>query len=282
MSIETVGVIGSGLMGRFIAQATASAGVPTILIKRTPGEHKQKEMPNLILSNKLADVDLCDLVIESIKEDLSEKQKLFQEIDPLAKSKTIFASNTSTLSIAELANQTRANRFLGTHFFNPPSVAKLVEVVQTPKVDTGVVEEVQTFVRNKLGLTPLVVSNTPGFIVNRFMMNSLVYAILCLEDGLAKMEDMDQAIKLGLVHPMGPFELCDHVGLDTILSMARILHKNLRDERFRPPALLQRLVESQMLGRKSKLGFYDYNTKPKCPNSEVAALINWDKRSLAY
>lgn len=301
MSIQKVAVIGCGLMGREIALATASAGIPTMIFKMTREEElsKVRDKFNERLDKekqKIVQWDCwkhrgevegfkdCDLAIETIVEDLHEKRALFSQLDNLLNPMAIIASNTSTLSVAELASATmRPGRVAGLHFFNPPSVAKLVEVVQTASVYASVVEELQSFVR-QLGLTPLVVANTPGFVVNRLMMNDLIYAILCLEGRLAKMEDMDMAKRLGLVHPMGPFELCDHVGLDTILSMAKILYKDLQDERFKPPMLLQRLVKNQMLGRKSKnkLGFYNYNLKPKCPNPEVYALINLERRSLAW
>ena len=300
MEINKVAVLGCGIMGRFIAGAVAGAGIPTIIFKMTQedklGEVREKfykgldkEKQDVVQKNlswypwayRVQDIKDCDLVIEAIPEKLSEKQELFKEISLLIRPNTILASNTSTLSVADLAKEVIfPERFIGMHFFNPPAVAKLVEVVQTRTVDPGVVEEVQSFVR-KLGLIPLVVADTPGFVVNRLMMNDLIYAILCLENKLAKMENMDMR-KFALVHPMGPFELCDHIGLDTVFSMATILHKDLQDDRFKPPRLLRRLVENHMLGKKSKLGFYDYTAKPKHPNPEVSELINLDKGSLAW
>jgi len=194
------------------------------------------------------------------------KEQLFRVLDGMAKPGTIFASNTSTFSIMEFAYQTtRYKHFVGLHFFNPVSAMKLVEVVQTSHVEAGVMEEAQSFVR-LLGKTPVVVLDSPGFLVNRLLTPLLLDAIRVFESGIASMESIDQSMKLGCNHPMGPLELCDYIGLDIVMAMAMNLYSKLREERFAPPKLLCHMVATAMLGRKTKSGFYDYTVDPKRPN----------------
>lgn len=290
MEIRKVAVLGCGVMGQGIARACALAGLPTTIFKVTPGDldavHKKfdarlaKEVENkklklldqLIIeeklgwSDKFADIRGCDLVIESIVEDYSAKQALFRLIEEPLSDRMILASNTSTLSIAYLAKDVVfPQRVIGLHFFNPVAAMNLVEVVRTAKTDMAVLRAAHEFVV-KLGKTSVIVDDTPGFVVNRLMMNSLMYAISCLEDGVASMEDIDQAMKLGLGHPMGPFALCDYIGLDVVLAMARNLWSGTNEKRFAPPSSLRKLVGLGMLGKKTKKGFYDYTTNPVRPN----------------
>ncbi len=307
MIIQKVGVIGCGAMGLGIARVAAAAGLQTILYKttsigtlhevmvnfekglETEVEKKRltKEAQAVILENLTGTYEMDhlkdrDLLIESIVEDLSEKQKLFKQLDEVANPGTILASNTSTLSITKLASVTRrADRVLGLHFFNPVPVMKLVEIVRTPSTSADVVEAAKSFVR-LLGKTPVDVGDRPGFVVNRLLTAYLLDAIRSFESGLASMEDIDQAMKLGCNHPMGPLELCDFIGLDIVCAMAANLYSKLKEERFAPPPLLRNLVALEMLGKKTKNGFYDYTVKPYRPNPDLAALMVQDNGCRAW
>ncbi len=312
MSIQKVAVIGTGVMGQGIARAMAIAGIKTTIFKVTRQEDVFQEVAkfedrldkevnrgklnssaqtSILLNlrwlpwNSRAEIlSDCDLVVESIVEDFAEKQKLFRQIDGAVKPEVILASNTSTLSIAKLASATgRAKRFLGLHFFNPVDKMRLVEVVQTPSVDADVVNAGKELVQ-LLDKTPVVSGDTPGFLVNRLLFPYLLDAIRNFEKSLGSIEDMDLAMQLGCNHPMGPFALCDYIGLDVVLKIANIFHEELRDERFEPPFLLKRLVESGMLGLKSekKLGFYSYGVGPKTQNPELSGFITLDRSSGAW
>lgn len=290
MTIQSVGVLGCGVMGLGIARAAAGARLPTTIVKVTPDnldkaqakfmrelgrdiekDRLSQEAGNTICtylkwSDKIDDIKDCDLAIESIVEDLSKKQDLFRKLDEVAKPDAIFASNTSALSIMELAyHTTRYKRFVGMHFFIPPSVMKLVELAQTPRVEAEVMEEVKSFVY-LLGKTPVVVLDSPGNVVNRLKVPYLLDAMRVWESGIVSMEDLDLSMKLGCGEPMGPFELCDYIGLDTVLAMSMNLYGKLKEARFAPPPLLGLLVSKNQLGRKTKNGFYDYTADPKRPN----------------
>ena len=291
MITQRIGVLGCGVMGQGIARAAAGAGMTTILCKVTPGDldqvkaefmsrlEKSKLTPetksairaNLYWADQIGDLKDCDLVIESIVEDLLKKQDLFRQLDGIVKPEAIFASNTSTLSISDLANVTgRQDRFLALHFFNPTSAMHLVEVAYTKSTATSVVNAGKSFV-HKVGKKPIIVGDdSPGFVVNRLLMNSLLYAIRSWEDDLASMEDIDQAIKLGLRHPMGPFTLCDFIGLDVVLAMSKNLCSGLKDKCFAPRPSLRRLVSLGMLGKKTEKGFYDYTADPARPNNVLS------------
>jgi 3-hydroxybutyryl-CoA dehydrogenase len=288
MNIQKVGVVGCGLMGSGIAQVAAMSGFPTVVrevsqplldkglasIEKSLSKFVEKETISAEQKSQaqarfqptlnLDDFADCDLVIEAIIENLDRKRELFAELDKKVKPQAIFASNTSSLSITEMMTATqRAPRFLGLHFFNPVPIMKLVEVVKTVVTDPEVVETGLEYGR-RVGKTPILTSDRGGFIVNRLLVPFLLDSIRAVEEGLGSIEDIDNGIKLGCGHPMGPLTLNDFVGLDTTYYIAEILFNEYREKRFAPPPLMKRMVLAGMLGRKSGKGFYDY-TDPKNP-----------------
>ena len=294
MEIRRVGVVGCGLMGSGIAQVAGMAGYETVVrevsrelldrglagIERSLGkfvekgqitsEQKAQAAARLRPTLELADLADCDLVIEAIVENAEQKKELFAALDQIVKAEAVLASNTSSLSITELAAASRRpSRFLGLHFFNPVPLMKLVEVVKTVTTDPAVVQQGLDFAR-RVGKTPILTTDRAGFIVNRLLVPYLLDAVRALEEGFGTIEDIDQGMKLGCNHPMGPLTLLDFVGIDTTCSIAEILFNEYREKRFAPPPLLRRMVMAGMFGRKSGRGFYDY-TDPK--NPKVNALL---------
>ena len=216
-------------------------------------------------TTSLEDLRDCDLIIEAIIEQLPAKRELFSALDAMCKPSTIFASNTSSLTIIEMATATkRPQRFVGLHFFNPVPVMKLVEVVKSVATDPDLYEEMVAF-GVKLGKTPVRAKDSTGFIVNRLLVPYLLDSIRALEEGAGSIEDIDNSMKLGCGYPMGPFTLLDFVGLDTTYYIANIMFEEFRERRFAAPPLLKRLVLAGWNGRKSGRGFYDYSdaAKPK-------------------
>ena len=291
MAIKKVGVLGCGLMGAGIAQVSASAGFETVvrevsedLIKKgfagiekslarfaekgTITAQQQQEIRDRLsgttLFEELAD---CDIIIEAIIENLDEKRSTYSQLDTICKPETIFASNTSSLSITEMMTATssdRQRRFIGMHFFNPVPLMKLVEVVRTILTDEAVYDEAVEFGKT-LGKVPVRASDKTGFIVNRLLVPYLLDAIRALEEGVGSIVDIDNAMKLGCGYPMGPLTLGDFVGLDTTYYIAEIMFNEFREKRFAPPPLLKRMVLAGLYGRKSGRGFYDYSKDPKNP-----------------
>jgi 3-hydroxybutyryl-CoA dehydrogenase len=290
MAIQTVGVVGCGLMGSGIAQVVAAAGFQTV-VREVSSEIVEKGLKNidknlarLVEKNTinesakgeirgrlkgttaLEDLKDCDAVIEAITEQLPAKRELFSALDAICPGSTIFASNTSSLTITEIATATkRPDRFVGLHFFNPVPVMKLVEVVRTIATDLAVYEEMVAF-GAKLGKTPVRAHDSTGFIVNRLLVPYLLDAIRALEEGVGSIEDIDNSMKLGCGHPMGPLTLLDFVGLDTTYYIANIMFDEFRERRFASPPLLKRMVLAGWSGRKSGRGFYDY-TDPQKPKA---------------
>jgi 3-hydroxybutyryl-CoA dehydrogenase len=289
MTIQKVGVVGCGLMGSGIAQVCAAAGFQTVVRevssdivekglknidknlarlveKGTLEESKKGEIRGRLKgTTSLDDLSDCDLVIEAIIEQLPAKRELFSALDVLCPASTIFTSNTSSLTITEIAAATkRPERFVGLHFFNPVPVMKLVEVVRTIATDPAVYEEMVSF-GAKLGKTAVRAHDSTGFIVNRLLVPYLLDAIRALEEGVGSIEDIDNSMKLGCGHPMGPLTLLDFVGLDTTYYIANIMFDEFREKRFASPPLLRRMVLAGWNGRKSGRGFYDYADpqKPK-------------------
>jgi 3-hydroxybutyryl-CoA dehydrogenase len=285
--IERIGVVGCGLMGSGIAQTAAQAGFPVIVREVSPGLLEkglkiiETNLARLVEKGTLSDAARnearsrlrsttsldelrgCDIVIEAIVEQLPAKRELFAALDTLCPPAAIFASNTSSLSITELAFTTRRpERFVGLHFFNPVPVMKLVEVVRTIATAPAVLDEVAAF-GAKLGKTPVRVSDCTGFIVNRLLVPYLLDAVRALEEGVASIEDMDNSMKLGCGYPMGPFTLLDFVGLDTTVHIANIMFEEFHEKRFAPPPLLKRMVLAGWIGRKTGRGFYDYSDPQK-------------------
>jgi len=289
MAIEKVGVVGCGLMGSGIAQVAANAGFQVTVREVSPqlvekglqsidknlqrlvdkGTLQQAERDKvrgrLHGTTNLEDLKDCDLVIEAIIEQLPAKRELWNALDKICPKATIFASNTSSLSITEMATFTqRPDRFLGLHFFNPVPVMKLVEVIRTIATDAKVNEEVVAFAL-RLGKTPVRTTDRTGFIVNRLLVPYLLDAVRALEEGVGSVEDIDNSMKLGCGHPMGPLALLDFVGNDTTYYIANIMFDEFKEKRFASPPLLKRMVLSGWNGRKAGRGFYDYSdpAKPK-------------------
>jgi 3-hydroxybutyryl-CoA dehydrogenase len=282
MSIEKVGVLGCGLMGAGIAEVCARAGLPTVVreveqgyldkglarIQKSLGravekrklspEDRDAALGNLRGTLELADLADCDLVIEAIVENLEEKCRTFSALDAAVQEQAVFASNTSSLTITEIAMATkRTERFLGLHFFNPVPVMKLVEVVRTLMTGDEAFAAARSFVE-RIGKQPVACRDNSGFIVNRLLVPYLLDAIRAHEEGVGSIEDIDRSMTLGCGYPMGPFTLLDFVGLDTTYYIANIMFEEYRERRFAPPPLLKQMVLAGRLGRKSGRGFYDY------------------------
>ncbi len=283
MAIEKVGVVGCGLMGSGIAQVCAAAGYATSVMEvnedllargmgrigkqlaRAVEKGKMSEtdqnavMERLHGTTNLADLGACDVVIEAATENVGTKKKIFAELDSRMPKHGIIASNTSSLTIIELAAATqRPDRVVGLHFFNPVPIMKLVEVVRTIVTSDEAYETSRSFAAS-LGKEVVEAKDTTGFVVNRLLVPYMLDAIRCYEQGLASKEDIDRGMKLGCGYPMGPFELLDFVGLDTTLYIAEIMFDEFREPRFAPPSLLRRMVTAGHHGRKSGRGFYDYS-----------------------
>ena len=282
MAIQKVGVVGCGLMGSGIAQVAAASGFNTVVRevsaelldkglksidknlnrlaeKGTITEALKSEIRSRLKgTTKIEDLKDCDVIVEAIIEQLPAKRELFSALDAICPASTIFASNTSSLTITEIATATkRPQRFVGLHFFNPVPVMKLVEVVRTIATDQAVYEEMVAF-GAKLGKTPVRAQDSTGFIVNRLLVPYLLDAIRALEEGVGSIEDIDNSMKLGCGHPMGPLTLLDFVGLDTTYYISQIMFDEFKERRFAAPALLKRMVLAGWNGRKSGRGFYDY------------------------
>jgi 3-hydroxybutyryl-CoA dehydrogenase len=282
MAIQKVGVVGCGLMGSGIAQVCASAGFTTVVREVSSAVVDkglagiEKNLARLVEkgtitasaageirgrltgTTAIADLQDCEVVIEAIIEQLPAKRELFSALEAICPPSTIFASNTSSLTVTEMAAGTkRPSRFVGMHFFNPVPVMKLVEVVRTIATDDAVYEEMVEFA-GKLGKTAVRASDSTGFIVNRLLVPYLLDAIRALEEGVGSIEDIDNSMKLGCGHPMGPLTLLDFVGLDTTYYISQIMFEEFKERRFAAPALLRRMVLAGWNGRKSGKGFYDY------------------------
>jgi 3-hydroxybutyryl-CoA dehydrogenase len=291
MGIRKVGVLGCGLMGAGIAQVAATAGYQTVVrevseefIKKgfggiekslakfaekgtITGEQQTEIRGRLSGTTSFAELADCDIIIEAIIENLEEKRSTYRQLDAICKPETIFASNTSSLSITEMMTATspeRQQRFIGMHFFNPVPIMKLVEVVRTILTGEAVYEQAVEFAKS-LGKVPVRASDKTGFIVNRLLVPYMLDAIRALEEGVGSIVDIDNAMKLGCGYPMGPFTLGDFVGLDTTYYIAEIMFNEFREKRFAPPPLLKRMVLAGLYGRKSGRGFYDYTKDAKNP-----------------
>jgi 3-hydroxybutyryl-CoA dehydrogenase len=291
--IQTVGVLGGGLMGSGIAQVAAQAGFDTRVREISDALCERarsgidKQLARGVEKGKLGDSDRqetmrrlrfttevdalrdCDIVIEAVTEDLEVKNELWRQLDAVCPPSTIFASNTSSLTIAAMAAAvSRPDRMLGLHFFNPVPVMKLVEVVRTVTTSDAAFDAAFQFAR-RLGKEPIAARDSSGFVVNLLLVPYMLDAISALERGVASVEDIDKGMQLGTGHPMGPFTLLDFVGLDTTVKIAEIMYDEYREKRYAPPPLLRRMVLAGMYGRKSGLGFYDYSVDP--PRVNVGA-----------
>lgn len=282
MEVRTVGVVGCGLMGSGIAQVSAQAGYRTIVREvndellqkglgriakflddgvrkgKVAAEARDRALEQLTGTTRLEDLAGCDLVIEAIVENLDEKAAVFTALDGIVGESAIFASNTSSLCITELASKTRRpDRFGGLHFFNPVPLMKLVEVIRGLATSDETYRTLFSFAQS-LGKEPITAPDKPGFIVNRLLVPYLLAAVRAYEQGLGTVEDIDKGMTLGCGHPMGPFTLLDFVGLDTTYYIANIMFEEFREPAYAPPPLLKRMVLAGRLGRKSGQGFYTY------------------------
>lgn len=282
MSIETVGVVGCGQMGRGIVQACASHGIRVKAIKATGGDLSRVEgafekaigrqlakgkidqaehdaiLARIEVTSDLDAVRDCDLVIESAIEDMDTKVAMLRDLEQRMSAGAVLASNTSSLPLLQLAEKvSRPAQFLALHFFNPAHVMKLVELGVTDHTAPGALATAHRFCV-AIGKTPVEVSASPGYVVNRLLVPYMLHAIETLEAGIASAEAIDTAMQLGCNHPIGPLALADLIGLDVVMAMASTLQRELRDHRYRIPSTLRALVSNQQLGRKSGVGLYDY------------------------
>lgn len=280
--VNKVGVVGCGLMGAGIVQVCAQSGYPVLVteindefLQRGLGRVKDaleglvkkgkitEEQKGAMLGRikgtlSLEDFAECDVIVEAVVENIDEKRRIFSTLDAICPERTIFTSNTSSIPIIQMAVTTkRPDRFCGLHFFNPVPVMKLVEVVRALTSSDETVQAAKDFAVS-LGKTPVETKDRAGFIVNLLLIPYLCEAIRALEVGLATKEDIDTAMTLGCGHPMGPLTLADFIGLDTVYSIANILHDEFKDPKYAPPTLLKQMVTAGYLGRKSGRGFYSY------------------------
>ena len=287
--IKKVGVLGCGLMGSGIAQVAAAAGYTTVVRDVSDAVMAKgkagigKSLDKFVEKGKLAAADRdaalarlsyatdvaalkdCDIVIEAVTEDLELKNDLWKQLDALCPAHTLFASNTSSLTIAAMASATaRADRFVGLHFFNPVPLMQLVEVVRTVTTSPATFDRAMAFAKS-LGKEAVAAKDNSGFIVNLLLVPYLLDAIRALEHGVASTVDIDNAMKLGCGYPMGPLTLLDFVGNDTTYKIAEIMFTEYRETRYAPPPLLKRMVMAGLYGRKSGKGFYDYAANPPVP-----------------
>ena len=278
-----IAVIGSGTMGNGIAHVCAQAGYSTMLVdvsssqlekaistinqnlnrqlnkKIITNNDKNHILSNISTSNNIKDCQDSDLVIEAIPEKFELKVELFKQLDCISKKATIFASNTSSISICNLANQTSRNdKVIGMHFMNPVPIMKLVEVIKTIKTSSDTTSKIIKIVK-KMNKVPIECNDYPGFVSNRILMPMINEAIFCLEQKVATKEAIDGIMKLGMAHPMGPLELADLIGLDICLDIMEVLFVGFNDSKYRPCALLKKMVSSGLLGKKTGEGFYKYN-----------------------
>ncbi len=288
----TVGVVGCGQMGTGIIEVAARAGLKVVAVKLTgnaqdaaarvaksldrgvqkgkmTAPERDEATARITFTNELAALSECELVIESAVEDANQKRRLFTEIEAVLAPSAVLTTNTSSLRLSAFDDVlARPGQFLGLHFFNPVQLMSLVEVGPTKATVPAATEIARAFVA-KIGKTPVQVADSPGYVVNRLLVPYILHAIETLEGGIASAEEIDTAMKLGCGHPMGPLAIADLIGLDVVFAMAKTLHTELNDTRYRAPSLLRRLMLAGHLGRKAGKGIYDYSGETPVVNASI-------------
>ena len=283
--VGKVGVVGAGTMGNGIAQACASSGIPAVMVdvsdaalergrqaiadslerlvrkEKLSASHRDEALGRVRTTLDYDDLADVDLVIEAATENPAIKLDILRKVDAIAKPTAIVATNTSSISITQLAAATRhAERFVGMHFFNPVTLMTLVELIRGLQTSQATIDRADAFVR-RLGKTPIVVKNSPGFVVNRILCPMLNEAVFALQEGLATAEAIDEGMRLGCNHPIGPLALADMIGLDVLLAVMNVFYADFNDPKYRPAPLLREMVAAGWLGRKTGRGFYPYAAK---------------------